>query len=158
MTRILFRWTGETPIESELIRPLNRVSAEFFIPNSGPRYVTCWRVDGSGLRISTEMHDLAEKCEVGALTFELVSKLGSNEKVFELDASFRGQITASRLLIEESGATIESGVILESGMGSEIVIVAGAYPYSLTVLGRDLGYMSFDPEYPLDLYQRERMR
>lgn len=155
MNRIPFCWAGGTSIGSELVRPLSRISAEFVIPKSGPRFVTLWRTDGSGLRIFTEMHDLAERCEVGVLKFEPALRMGSSETVIELSAPFRGGVSASKLLIDESGAVVESGIVLESRMGDEIAILAGVYPYSLAIQGAVS--LPFDSEYPLEQYRRERL-
>jgi hypothetical protein len=36
-------------------------------------FVTLWRSDGTGLRLYSQMHDVAERREVGVLNFEQVS-------------------------------------------------------------------------------------
>ncbi len=99
------------------------------------------------------MHDVAVKREVGVLNFEHASALRPGETVLDV-ASFHGRIVVSKLFIHESGTTAESGVVLKASSGAEIVIVAGAYPYSLAVLGVASLPHLFEPEYAIDLYTR----
>jgi hypothetical protein len=74
--------------------------------------------------------------------------------MIDLGFAFRGgDIKASKLIIEESRTTAESGVILHAG-SEELVIVAGAFPFTLAICGLKAAPFKFDPEYPLDLYTR----
>ncbi len=127
MNNLLFVWDYATPLSAELSKPIKRVSIEFAIPKIGPNSVALWRSDGTGLRLRTEMHDVAVKRELGVLNFEHVSGLRPGETLVEI-ASFQDRIVVSKLLIHESGTTAESGVVLKASSGCEIVIVAGAYP------------------------------
>jgi hypothetical protein len=153
MNNLLFVWGGATPLAAELSKPIKRVSVEFVIPNVGPNSVALWRSDGTGLRLRTEMHDVAVKREVGVLNFEDVSALLPRETLLDV-ALFQDPIVVSKLLIHESGTIAESGVVLKASSGCEIVIVAGACPYSLAVLGVASMPHLFEPEYPIDLYTR----
>ncbi len=153
MNNVLFVWGDATPLAAELSKPIKRVSVEFGIPNVGPNSLTLWRSDGTGLRLHTEMHDVALKREVGVLNFEHVSALRPGETLVDI-ASFQDRIVVSKLLIHESGTSAESGVVLKASSGEEIVIVAGAYPYSLAILGVASIPHIFEPEYPIDLYTR----
>jgi hypothetical protein len=116
-------------------------------------FVTLWRSDGTGLRTFSQMHDVAERREVGVLNFERVSAPRPDERVVDV-ASFQNEIVVSKLIIHESGTTAESGVMLKARNGDEIVMVAGAYPYSLAVLGVVSMPHIFEPEYSMDLYTR----
>jgi len=100
------------------------------------------------------MHDVAERREVGVLNFEQVSEPMRDETIADAAPAFQGEITASKLIIRESGASAESGVVLKAGNGEEIVIVAGAHPYQLAVLGVLSLPDMFYPEYPIDRYLR----
>jgi hypothetical protein len=153
MNNLSFVWAGPTPIAAELNMPIQKVSVEFAIPNSGPRFVTLWRSDGSGLRLFTKMQDVAERTEVGVLNFEEVSAVRRDETVADLASAFQGEIAVSKLVIHESGANVESGVIFKA-KNDEIVIVAGVYPYSLAVRGVLSMPHIFEPEYPIDDYMR----
>lgn len=153
MSNFLFVWGHATSLAAELSMPIERVSVEFVIPHVGPNSVALWRSDGTGLRLFTEMHDVAARREVGVLNFEHASALRPGETVLGV-ASFHGPIVVSKLLIHESGTTAESGVVLKASSGGEMVIVAGAYPHSLAVLGVASLPHLFEPEYPIDLYTR----
>lgn len=157
MNNLSFVWPGPTPIAAELSKPIEKVSVEFAIPNNGPRFVTLWRSDGSGLRLFTEMHDVAERREVGVLNFEEVLAPRPDETIGDVASAFQGEIVASKLVIHESGAIAESGVILKASSGDEIVIVAGVYPYSLAIRGALSALNIFHPEYPIDAYVHVRI-
>ena len=103
MSSLLFAWAGPTPLAAELRKPIKQISVEFVIPNSGPRFVTLWRPDETGLRLFTEMHDVAERREVGVLHFEQVFALGPSEVITDLPSVFQGENVVFKLVIHESG-------------------------------------------------------
>jgi hypothetical protein len=88
--------------------------------------VTLWRPDETGLLIHSDMLDVAERREVGVLQFSRVDEAETQEIVIEAPSVFRENMSVSKLAIEESGMECESGIILRSSSGDEIVIVAGA--------------------------------
>jgi hypothetical protein len=149
-----FGWAGPTPLVAELRRPITQVSLEFPIPNTGPTFVTLWRSPEAGLRLYTHMHDVAERIEVGVLNFEAVSKRRPDDRIAEIASAFQSDIVASKLVIDESGTSAESGLILRAINGEEMLIVAGAYPYSLAVFGLPPMPHIFEPEYEIDRYTR----
>jgi hypothetical protein len=154
MNSLPFVWAEATPLAAELSKPIRQVSVDLVVPHNGPRFVTLWRSDKTGLRPYTEMHDVAERKEVGVRTFEEVSAPRPHEMTAEVALPFQGEIVVSKLIIHESGRSAESGVILRAGNSDEIVIVAGAYPYSLAVGGVPSLHDIFKPEYPIDRYLR----
>jgi hypothetical protein len=154
MSSLLFVWAGPIPLAAELSKPIKQISVEFVIPNSGPRFVTLWRPDETGLRLFTEMHDVAERIEVGVLHFEQVFAPRPNEIIADLPSAFQGENVVSKLVIHESGTSAESGVVIRASSGDEIVTVAGVYPYSLAVRGALSISHIFEPEYELDDYMR----
>ena len=68
MNRLSFGWQEQESLFEELKRPITRISIEFAF-HGKPVYVTLWRPDGTGLLIHSDMHDLAERREVGVLQF-----------------------------------------------------------------------------------------
>jgi hypothetical protein len=156
MNAIPFEWRCTRSLPAELRKPIAQISLEFAIPNSGPRSLTLWRPDKTGLRLYTEMHDVAERREVGVLSFEHVSAPSPIDIFTDVAPAFQREITLSKLIVQDSGIKAESGVVLATSTGDELVIVAGAYPYSLAVKGLNLLAMPnvFNPEYPLDRYVR----
>jgi hypothetical protein len=156
MTRIAFEWSFSRSLLAELGSAIAQVSLEFSIPNSGPRFLTLWRNDKTGLRLYTEMHDVSERREVGVLSLECVSAPRPGEIFTTVSPAFQRGIMSSKLIVQESGTSAESGVVLATTTGEELIIVAGAYPYSLAVKGLPpLAVPNlFNPEYPLDRYLR----
>jgi hypothetical protein len=149
-----FVWAGPTTLPAELRRPIKQVSLEFPIPNTGPNSVTLWRSNEDGLRLCTEMHDVAERIEVGVLNFKQVSSHRTDERIADVASAFQSEIAVSKLIVHESGTSAESGLILKASNSDEIVIVAGAYPYSLAVLGVPPMPHIFEPEYQIGHYMR----
>jgi hypothetical protein len=154
MSYLSFRWTGSTPLAAELSRPIKKVSLGPGITAAGPRFVTLWRSQEIGLRLYTEMHDVAERREVGVLNFEQVSAPRPDETIADVAPAFQDKIVPCKLIIHESGTSAESGVVLKASNGDEIIIVAGVYPYSLAVSGVSSMPDIFKPEYPIDRYTR----
>jgi hypothetical protein len=114
---------------------------------------TLWRADGTGIRIQSKMHDIAERKEVGILGFSYVSFPSEHEKIIDVRSMFGFELIVSKLIIHESGASAESGIVIKSTAGHEILIVVGAMPYSLAVSGVLRGSHIFEPEYPIDHYE-----
>jgi hypothetical protein len=153
MNYLSFGWNEKTSLKAELARPIHRISVEFAF-HRRPAYVTLWRSDDIGLLIHSDMHDLAERREVGVLQFSYVFRQEAQEIDVDVPTSFRGALSVSKLIIEESEMESESGVALKSEKGEEIVIVAGVNPYSIAVAGVTWPAYTFEPEYALEQYFR----
>jgi len=156
MTYFPFIWKGETSLAHELTMPFRELSLHLRWPLWEPSSLTFRRNNGSDIIIYSQMHDVAERLEVGALTFELVTaySIPENDRVITLSKEFDAPITASKLLISESENTLESGIILKAANGFQIIIVAGVSPYTIAIQGvaDDLPRI-FNPEYPLEDYK-----
>jgi hypothetical protein len=152
MNNLSFVWAGPTPLAAELSKPIKQVSLGF--DHGRPMSVTLWRSDGTGLRLYLQMHDVAEWREVGVLNFEHVSAPQPDETIADVVPPFHGEIVVSKLIIQESGASAESGVLLKASNGDEFIIVAGVFPYSLAVSGLLSLPDIFKPEYSIDRYIR----
>ena len=153
MNNLSFAWADPTSLVAELTKPVEKISLEC-APHGTPMYVTLWRADGTGMRMHSEMHDLAERIEVGVLTFNVVSAPSEHETFVDVASTFGQGVTVAKLIIHESGENIESGVVLGATSGDEIVIVAGAFPFHLAVNGLLSMPYRFDPEYPIGRYMR----
>lgn len=116
--------------------------------------ITLWPDDGSAVRIHSQMHDIAERREVGVLEFENADIPFRNEIKLSIPRSFNTPLAVSKLLIVESNAAAESGIVLAAEDGREIVIVAGVSPYSLAIDGIYSAPHAFEPEYPMEKYIR----
>ena len=153
MNDFSFVWEEPTSLAAELSKPLRRVSVQF-ASHGWPMYITLWRFDGTGLRLHSEMHDVAERIEVGVLNFSYVFVPAVDETVVDIDVAFGCQLAVSKLIIHESGTNAESGVILEASNGDQIVIVPNAFPCHLAIRGVPSIPNIFEPEYPVDRYTR----
>lgn len=154
MNDLMYCWHASTSLSDEISRPLSRISVEL-TPQGRPMRATLWRTDHTGLRVQSEMHDLGERIEVGVLRFDLVSTPNPDEKSLDLDHSFKQPHIAKKMVITESGSRAESGLLLRSISGSEILIVASSHPYQLAVKGVLSAPHMFEPEYPLERYEFE---
>jgi hypothetical protein len=152
MNYLSFAWTGATSLAAELRKPIEQVSLEFH--HEIPMFITLWRSDGTGLRVFSQMHDVAERREVGVLNFKQVSERHAEQSVTQVPISFQGKIAAFKLTIHESGTTAESGVILKAANDDEITIVASVSPHLIAICGISAFPDVFKPEYPIENYMR----
>jgi len=152
---------GSTGIENlviELAKPFTKMSIRCM--NYGqPMSATLWRQDGTGLEISSEVHDVAEKREVGNLLFALkheISEVDSffPENVYPSPLSAMKDLTVVKLTIFESGSSAEGGVLLTDEDGKSIAILTAAYPYCIATKGVSPEMDKFASEYDLDKYQQ----
>jgi hypothetical protein len=152
MSYISFSWSEQTRLAVELTRPIKMISAS--IVYGMPSVLTLWRSDGTGIRIKSRMHDVAERIEIGVLDFSLVMKPSSGETTLDMGFDLDQGLSVSKLLINESGTTVESGVALSAAEDIEIIIVPRDYPCFLAIRGLPITPDIFNPEYPLDQYKR----
>jgi hypothetical protein len=132
---------------------LKRMSSDF--SSYGCLTATLWLTSGEGFRLVPSMHDLTDGIEVGILKVEFVVQPLPDEVSADLPWSFRNGGSISKLLIEQSGVRAESGVLLRSGEGDEIVILPAAFPHRLYVGGVDTAPQHVTPEYRLSRYLQE---
>jgi len=152
MNYLRFNWSEPTALSAELIKPLAQISLQLDT-HGRPMNATLWRTDGTGLRIQSKMHDVAERREVGILKFSYVSFPSEDETIVDVRSRFGHELVVSKLIIQESGTSAESGIVIKTTAGLEILIVVGAMPYSLAVSGILRGTHIFEPEYPVDRYK-----
>lgn len=121
-----------------------------------PIAVTLWQSENVGTRIESIMHDVGERIEVGVLVATRVSAPFSDEAFVEAPDGFKEGMRLTKLYIDVEMNRLESGIVLTGRDGCELVIVAGAFPYSLAILGIGEAPHRFEPEYPLNSYKRKR--
>jgi hypothetical protein len=152
MDTIPFGWGETESLGSELAKPISSLSIES--TNGRLVYVTLWRPDGTGLLVHSEMHDVAERREVGILQFGRVHEIEPQESVVEVPAAFRQHLSVKKFVIRESEVDCASGVVFQAYSGEEIIILAGVAIYSLAVHGVTWPGYTFQPEYSLEQYSR----
>ena len=115
------------------------------------------RRDGTGLRFSIVMVDLAERLEVGVLHVEEATRTYSPQHEAPLPVELGTKLHVERLVIRTGQGDVESGVVLTTPRGGEVIIVSGAYPYSVQVKMKpgSTTPLRFEPEYKIDQYERQ---
>jgi hypothetical protein len=155
MNYLPFVCTELPSLAAELIRPIRRVSIGIYLTAWGPQSLTLWHSDGTGLKIFSQMHDIAERIEIGVLNFEKVASHADDETTVDVSAAFDCNVEAFKLILDEEGTRAECGLALRASNGDEITIVPSAGPYSLAILGLFASTPHiFEPEYQLDRYTR----
>jgi hypothetical protein len=132
---------------------LKRMSSDFSY--YGSLTITLWLTSGEGFRLASSMHAFGDRIEVGILKVDFVVQPQPDEAAVDLPWSFRNGGSISRLVIEQSGFRAESGLLLRSGEGDEIVIVAAAFPHHLYVGGVAAPPQQVTAEYSLSRYLQE---
>lgn len=153
-----YKWGLANPLAAEVSKPIRGISIESFGPLNMPHFLTLWRPDGSGLRVHAEMRQIAERMEIGVLCFEHLKSPSGSEVMLPIDSEFHQQVDAFKLVIHESGVTAESGILMRVRNGSEIAIVAGAFPFTIAVKGVVEQPHIFEPEYPMEDFERLPIR
>lgn len=132
---------------------LKRISSDF--SHYGCLTATLWLTSGEGFRIAPSMHHLTDGIEVGSLKVELVLHPLPDEPSVDVPWTFRNGGSTSKLLIEQSGIRTESGVLLHSTKGDEVVILPAAFPLRLYVEAANMPAQQVMPEYSLSRYLQE---
>lgn len=149
---LTYGWEGPDPLAVEVTKPIRYVSIEFE-PHGKPMYVTLWRPDGTGLRIHSEVHEIAERMEIGVLCFSHLKSLSGTEVMLPVAPEFNQQFDAFKLIVNESGVRAESGLLLRARNGSEITIAAAAFPFMIAIKGVVERPHIFEPEYPMEDFE-----
>jgi hypothetical protein len=157
MKNIPFSWQEEGPLVEYLSRPFDHLAVEVDIVQR-PVAVCFVHNRIPTVEISSSMHDIGERAEVGVLRFAI----GKDQKRFGLEIDLPpafGAITAiDKLVIVEQQVMAESGLVLRNVNGEEIVIVASAFPFVLAIsVPWATRLPEFDPEYDLEEYTRISM-
>ena len=155
MNYLPFVFSQTTSLAAELKRPVRKVSIDIVHPAWGPRFLALWHRDGTGLKIFSQMHDIAERSEIGVLNFEKADAPADDETMVDVSSAFDCNVEAFKLILDEEGTRAECGLALQANNGDQITIVPGAFPYSLAILGVFASTPHiFEPEYQLDRYTR----
>ncbi len=161
-TEIKFRfWDKENKagLVEELKKPFERISVcypnrDFLVETD--RWIsslTLWRADGSGLRISSFVSDVAKRLEVGSLAFVHVEAPTDGEEVFKVQNSFNEIIELKKFVLDEKHRRIESGFYIVGANGAKLLVVPNAMPNNLAIQGDGMNLSFFEPEYDLAEYR-----
>jgi hypothetical protein len=146
-------WTGPVPLEVALARPIREIALHFG-GHREPHAVTLIHDDGTGIRIASTMHDVAEQREIGSLLMTSVPSVLETTPRANLKEPFSSPHIVEILTIEEEGSTADSGVALRDSNGTELIIVSAAFPYCIHIHGLLNPIPNSAAEYPLKAYTR----
>lgn len=152
MTALTFGWKGIAP--SDLLdKTFTRISVVQTM-HVNPLEVIIWMSLGSGLRIRSRMHDVAERVEIGVLEFSQAIRpdWSSYLETVELTREFQEKVSVGKLMLEYERTRIECGLTFEGNKGGRVIIVPSDYPGALAIEGTNLRFR-FGPEYPLGQYK-----
>jgi hypothetical protein len=155
MRPLSFSWQENASLAAELAAGIDCLYVRT-AAHGAPISITLWKGEHSGLEIRSKMHDIGKRLEIGVLEFTKVRTIRISDVRIDIRKSFNEHLKVEKLLIVESDVTAESGITLENSSGEQIVIVAGANPYTLSIRAPAVG-TEFQPEYPLDRYRHVLM-
>jgi len=153
MVDLTYKWEGPGLLAVEVAKPIKCASIDFE-PHGKPMYITFWRPDESGLRVHSEAREIAERMEIGVLCFTHIKSLLGSELMLPIAPEFDQQVDAFKLVVHESGLQAESGILLRARNGSEITVVAAAFPFMIAINGVVDKPHIFEPEYPMEDFER----
>ncbi|MEP6342623.1 MAG: hypothetical protein ABJ275_04850 [Maricaulaceae bacterium] len=157
-TNILFSLNGIKDLAKALAKPFERISIIYpnkaFLKdkNRWISSITLWDNHNVGLRIKPVMNDLAERLEVGSLSFDHVMVADKRDEFFDLPEGYSKGSLPKKMTLNESGHVIESGIIITEPNGTQILIVPNAMPYTLAIRCSEITSKFFEPEYALEDY------
>jgi hypothetical protein len=147
---IPFIWEGQGDFHAALYRPIQRVALTMLVGR--PSVLYFGHPDGSWLRIANQMHDLADRREVGSLA--LGDGAPPQAPEFEVQVSAI-PLRVDKLILVERNVRIEAGIAIQLTATRELRVLPGAYPYTLAIEGLWDQPHVFEPEYPTSEYRRE---
>ena len=159
-TKIEFKVSDNlTILADELRKPFVRISinygnnAHLVEKERWVNSVTLWDADKMGLRILPFMTDVAKRVEVGSFSFERVTESFDGDVFFALDKSFSEKTSLKKIIVKETNHIVETGFVIFSSTGAQILIVPNAMPYTLAIRCEGIGTKFFEPEYSLGWYE-----
>lgn len=167
MMRISAEVGDRVNLLDEFYRGFDSYNLEFSPPLTRPQRLWLVRNHSDGIFVECAMHDIGPQWEAGVLAFSSAAAMLPGEMTFHaLPAEWRSIRQVFRLeMIEQpppaqwadrDPVVVESGMVLQSSVGNEITIVAGAAPFSVEVSAPFLSN-DFEPQYALSSYRRVRM-
>jgi len=143
------------PLPTVLGQSVRRISIERADHQKCAR-ITLWHEAAEGVQIWSQMHDVAERLEIGVLSFASVSAGNVNEIISEFPRPLAPK-QVWKLLIEKNGTVLESGVRFLFADACELVILPADFPFFLSILGNCVPVTNPRPEYDLDEYQQVKI-
>lgn len=156
--RIKFIQTSIEKLNKELAKPFIRLSINYanksFLMEKDrwASSITLWDEQNLGIRVTPRMIDLAERLEVGSLSFERVEIADRQDEFFNLSESYSEGTLLHKIVLNEAGKCIETGFIITAPNEAQIMVVPNAMPCTLAIRCEEIALKFFEPEYDLEEY------
>jgi hypothetical protein len=114
-------------------------------------------LDGHWLECSAVPRDLGDWQEAGSLRLRLLRQLAPELRSVTWTIAPLSDFQISgveKLVINDGEFQLESGLVFRSQMDKELWVVCSSAPGSMSVMLPLLGAHGFEPEYPIDEYER----
>jgi len=108
------------------------------------------------LEIHSSMTDIESWQEVGTLLFRRLDINDNHPPQISLDSVWANIKSLDKLIIKEDAYSAESGMVIRNNNDEELIIVCGAYPYTLEMLAPFCDF-DFQPEYDFNLYSKKNI-
>lgn len=134
------------------------IGTKGFLPNSGAQNVFLALDEKleNVVSISSEMHDYEERGEAGQICLQLIQNGGFPQDSFDHFVKVATPTRVQKLSFTTKDFSSDSGLILSFESGKEVIIVAAAYPFYLSIIGlRD--DIETTPEFGLTSYLKEEV-
>jgi hypothetical protein len=119
-----------------------------------PRIIVLENVDGERIQIASRPHEIENRHTLSVLHFNNGFEETEICEPFSLDACFLGSNKIVKLVHDDDGLCIESGIEIISSSGNKITIIVGNMPFSLAIKGMSEGPYEFLPELIFENYKR----
>ena len=105
------------------------------------------------IKVTSEMIDISERCEVGRLCFTAARKADFAKQGMAIYQEFPTVASTEKLLFDAKNTLVECGITFKLATGNEVTIVASAFPQFISLIGVSDESES-KPEYDLKEYKR----
>jgi hypothetical protein len=150
MAATTIKFASEVELSEVLNRPLIGVSISEDV-HGKCEVLTFWHGAHDGTSVFSQMHDVAEKLEVGFLNFKHVCAADVNTRSIRFESGLE-PVFAQCLTIREREVTIESGLRMGFSNQTQLIVVPADFPCFLSVTGDLISSNLTRSEYPLDQY------
>lgn len=113
----------------------------------------CQLLDGSLIKIQSEMNDIDGWHEIGCLELSIGHHEASVPQITLLSNDWNNISTIEKLCHDSAQCYAESGIVITNSIGQSIIIVCDANPYLLSIQAPFFSG-EFLPEYELKSYTR----
>ena len=113
---------GQGELHTALYRPIRREALTLLVGRPAVQFL--WHLEGTCLRIANQMHDLADRLEVGSLVFGDTGPTARAECEVDIGAD---TLRVEKLIPVEENTHIESGIAIQLSATQELIVLPDAF-------------------------------